>query len=244
MVNSALYNRVVSGANENMRGGGAPINLLANGSQFIKLLKDKQSFLLMVFANLIVQLGVTYYFMTNYNEKKYMKFSVLFLFIAQFLLLIILAMVPMPSWLKVGVFTVFSSLLGILFSKLVSSKYVDKNIVHMAVVGTISIFATMFGFGAILILFGVYLSAQFALFLFLSLMGLIVFQIVNIFMSGGAMTRGLSMISLFVFSLYIVYDTNSILQRNYTGDFITASLDYYLDIINIFMDLLSLFNSN
>jgi FtsH-binding integral membrane protein len=45
--------------------------------------------------------------------------------------------------------------------------------------------------------------------------------------------------SLMVFSLYIMYDTNNILQRNYSGDFITASLDYYLDIINIFSGLLS-----
>ena len=45
-----------------------------------------------------------------------------------------------------------------------------------------------------------------------------------------------------LFSVYIVYDTNSILQRDYSGDFITASLDYYLDVINIFSDLLSLSN--
>lgn len=242
MANSALYNRVVGGYG-NIKGG-APSNLFANGNQFIKLLKDKQSFLLMVFANLIVQLGVTYYFMTNYNEKKYMNFSILFLFIAQILLLIVLAMVPMPSWLKVAVFTVFSSLLGILLSKIISKKYVDKDVVNLAVVGTIAIFATMFGFGAILILLGVYLSAQFALFLFLSLLALIIFQIVNIFVSGGMLTRTLSMVSLFIFSLYIVYDTNSILQRNYTGDFITASLDYYLDIVNIFLDLLSLFSND
>ena len=36
---------------------------------------------------------------------------------------------------------------------------------------------------------------------------------------------------------------NTILQRNYSGDFITASMDYYLDIINIFLDLLNLNNS-
>ena len=42
-----------------------------------------------------------------------------------------------------------------------------------------------------------------------------------------------------LFSVYIIYDTNSILQRDYGGDFISASLAYYLDIINIFSNLLS-----
>ena len=40
-------------------------------------------------------------------------------------------------------------------------------------------------------------------------------------------------------SLFIIYDTNIILQRNYEGDFITASIDYYLDILNIFISLIN-----
>ena len=40
-----------------------------------------------------------------------------------------------------------------------------------------------------------------------------------------------------LFSIYILYDTNIILQRNYAGDFISASISYYLDIINVFNSL-------
>ena len=43
---------------------------------------------------------------------------------------------------------------------------------------------------------------------------------------------------------FIVYDTNKILQKDYYGDFVTASLDYYLDIINIFIRLLTLNRQN
>ena len=55
--------------------------------------------------------------------------------------------------------------------------------------------------------------------------------------------RYLTAIGLVLFSVYIVYDTNTILQKDYYGDFITASLDYYLDIINIFVRLLN-YNRN
>jgi FtsH-binding integral membrane protein len=41
-----------------------------------------------------------------------------------------------------------------------------------------------------------------------------------------------------LFSLYVVYDTNVILQRNYNGGFIMASMDYYLDILNLFSNIL------
>jgi hypothetical protein len=46
-----------------------------------------------------------------------------------------------------------------------------------------------------------------------------------------------------LFSIYILYDTQQILSRNYDGDFVTASLDYYLDFINLVSNFLN-FNSN
>jgi FtsH-binding integral membrane protein len=62
----------------------------------------------------------------------------------------------------------------------------------------------------------------------------------QIFIPTSSLTKKILVIfSLLLFSVYVVYDTNSILQRNYNGDFITASLDYYLDILNIFSNLLS-----
>ena len=54
----------------------------------------------------------------------------------------------------------------------------------------------------------------------------------------------ISVLGLFLFSLFIIYDTNHILQREYYGDFVTASLDYYLDIINVFVDLVAFNNNN
>ena len=105
-----------------------------------------------------------------------------------------------------------------------------------------SIFGVMFLFGAALIMFGVNLGLQFAAFLFYALLLLIIFQIVTLF-SGGSM-RWIYVFSLVLFSLYIIYDTNNILQREYYGDFITASLDYYLDVLNIFIDLVGMFGDN
>ena len=51
--------------------------------------------------------------------------------------------------------------------------------------------------------------------------------------------KTLSYIGLGLFSLFVVYDTNQILSRDYNGDFITASMDYYLDILNLFTNLLN-----
>ena len=76
--------------------------------------------------------------------------------------------------------------------------------------------------------------------LFYALLILILFKIMQMFIPTSSLTKKIAIIfSLLLFSVYVIYDTNSILQRNYYGDFITASLDYYLDILNIFANLLS-----
>jgi len=249
MVNSALYNKLTTKGGRPMRNTGPhAFNLMVGGqkagsSSFLNLLNDKKEFLIKVFANLIAQLGITYYFMMNYKADP--KNSGLYwgLVIVQFILIITLALVPMPSWLKVILFSLFSVIAGYLLSIL--KQVSDPKLIQTAILGTMSIFGVMFLFGAMLIMFGIQLGYQFAAFLFYALLFLIIVQIVTIF--SGATTgfmKGLTIFSLILFSIYIIYDTNNILQREYSGDFITASLDYYLDIINVFVDLVGLLGNN
>ena len=195
----------------------------------------------MVFANLIAQLGITYYVMEKVNldtndteTKKQLKY----LGYLNILIIIIIALVPMPSWLKFIFFCAFSAIWGYLFSPL--RQVVGEDAVKMAMMGTISIFALMFAMGLGLILSGIQLGYKFGLMMFYFLLILLLIRIIQLFIPTSSLTKKIMTIcSLLLFSVYIVYDTNSILQRNYYGDFITASMDYYLDILNIFINLLS-----
>jgi FtsH-binding integral membrane protein len=258
MVNSALYNQLFGG-NKNMRhtNGFHHFNLNLNlvggrkkrggansSSSFFNLLNEKKQFLITVFANLITQLGITYYVMMNFNSKIMDKNRMMFwgLFIVQLVLITILALVPMPSFMKFILFSLFSACSGVMLSFM--KKEVDPNIIQTAILGAISVFGLMFLFGAALLMFGIKLGFQFASFLFFALLFLIIVQIVFLFSGKSSVAvKGFSIVGLIIFSLYVIYDTNNILQREYYGDFITASLDYYLDILNIFVDLVSLNNN-
>ena len=238
---------------------------MLSSSDFLALLNEKKTFLLMVFSNLIVQLGITYYIMMNYNtwtsgstgstgstsgtgsnkkEDPSIKRYFYLLFFIQIVIILILALVPMPAFLKFIVFSIFSTTFGLSLSYLVQIyNSINTDLVQMALIGTVSIFGLMFLLGVLLIIFGLQLGIGFFLFLFFALLLLIIGRIIMMFISSYSFsTQAFSTISLFLFALYILYDTNHILQRNYYGDFITASLDYYLDIINIFVNLLSLNN--
>jgi FtsH-binding integral membrane protein len=226
---------------ESKQSGGSPSIFKANLSGLFKLITDKKEFFIMVFANLIAQLGITYYVMEKTNldvNDKETTIKMRLLGLLQILIVIILAFVPMPSWLKFIIFCGFSAVWGYMFSNL--RQVVGEDAVKTAMTGTISIFALMFAFGAGLILSGIQLGFKFGLMLFYFLLILLLIRIVQMFIPSSSLTKKIITIcSLLLFSVYIVYDTNSILQRNYYGDFITASMDYYLDILNIFVNLIS-----
>ena len=123
LVTSSLYKTLFDKSNgkKYMVGGGIGINNgiglgtsnKFGGTKFLKLLDDKKGFLIMVFSNLLVQLGITYYIMMNYNtmigNKSLSSIQYYLLFFVQLALILILALVPMPSWLKFILFSLFSS---------------------------------------------------------------------------------------------------------------------------------------
>jgi FtsH-binding integral membrane protein len=220
-----------------------PIFKNNNLTQLFKLISEKKGFFALILATLISQLSITYYVSENVkieeeDGKKKINNKIFGAYIAAFIIILILAFITMPTWLKFILFSIFSGAFGVILGYRKSG--VDPGIVKSALVGTASIFVTMFAFGLALIASGIKLGLQFGLGLFFALLLLIIISIVNIFIVESSLLKKILVIgSLLIFSIYIVYDTNNILQRNYNGDFITASLDYYLDIINIFKGLLT-----
>mgnify|MGYP001063205738 CR=1 FL=1 len=231
---SCVYDALYGGSTT-MKGGAM------NTVDVMTVLNSKKEFLLKVFATLISQESLTYYVMTRYNREKDKSKTVpktWVLVVASFAIILMISLVPMSIYLKFGLFTLFSGVIGVLFSDLM--RVVDPNIVQMAVLGTIGIFASFFLVGAGLLISGIALGVRTGLFLLFSLLLLIVAMVVSYFTGEYASSyRLLSGIGLFIFSAYIVYDTNKILQKDYRGDFVTASLDYYLDMINIFIRLVN-----
>ena len=239
MVNSSLYNYIFP--SKAQTGGSKMKNTFSN---FNTLLKGKKELMIMVFANLITQLGITYYVMTNTKVSKEDSKSIKYwlLIISTFVIIYLLAMVPMPSWLKFILFSVFSYIWGILLAYF-KLRINDDGLINMAMLGSIGIFGIMFLIGAILLATGIELGYQTGLFLLILLLALLIGQLFSFFHKSTMLVKSLAAIGIVIFSAYIIYDTNKILQRNYYGDFITASLDYYLDILNIFTKLV-LFNDN
>ncbi|GMJ01159.1 LIFEGUARD 4 [Hibiscus trionum] len=81
-------------------------------------------------------------------------------------------------------------------------------------------------------------------FLFAALLVLIVFALIQVFFPLGRLSvmiyGGLAAI---IFSAYIVYDTDNLIKRYTYDEYIWAAVSLYLDVINLFMALLTLFRA-
>lgn len=83
-------------------------------------------------------------------------------------------------------------------------------------------------------------------FLFAGLLALILVGLVGLFFPMPAMQLALAFMGVLIFSGYILYDTSRIIQGGETN-YIMATIDLYLDILNLFLNLLRLvsaFSSN
>ena len=248
MANTSLYNTLFSNRSFIMKGGlSKPLDILA-------LLNMKKELFIMIFLNLIIQVTITFYVMMNFNlfrqdisngknnngnnsNLNKIAFRIL-LFVALFVLIFIINM-PMPSWMRFIIFSFISTLFGVILSNLKNIYGVE--IIKAALLSTIGIFVTFLFFGIALVAFGIKLGVKTLLFLLGALLLFIITKIVFMFAGNYSnYTKSFAIIGLSIFSAFVIYDTNIILRRDYQGDFITASLDYYLDIINTFVNVLHL----
>jgi len=202
------------------------------------IMNKKKVFLLKVFTNLIFQILVT--FVIFYNVKIDIinnKLSLILLVLLQFGIIFIFSFFEIPIFFKFLLMTLFSAIWGLIFIGL--KKHISPEIIKTAIFGALGIFIGIFIFGLILVGFGVYLDYKFGFVLLGLLLLLIITTIVLRLMNKyHIFHKGIAVISIILFSLFIIYDTNNILYND-TKDVIGASMDYYLDIINIFTNIVN-----
>jgi len=78
---------------------------------------------------------------------------------------------------------------------------------------------------------------------FIALIGLIIVSVINIFMGSTILQMIIAYVSLLLFSLYLIMDTQTLIRGEYSSPIIMA-VSIYIDILNIFLSLLQIFSGN
>lgn len=212
-------------------------------------MKPTKTFLLFVLVIVIIQLCITYYVMNRTHNP---NINIILIFILSIFIIIILSTFheKIPPAIQFILFSFFSYLFGLLFYQVKQSKQYSPELINEVIISTISVFISMAILGFILLTFGIQLGFKTWIVLFVGLLSLIISRIILMLTKvhpdniEKLTTRHqlLSTLGIFLFSGYVIYDTNIILQGTYynKNEYIRAALSYYLDFVNIFSNKLSL----
>lgn len=132
----------------------------------------------------------------------------------------------------------FTFFMGLMLSPMIQSTLGFKNgpqLIMTAFAGTAGVFM---GMAALASVIKRDLSGM-GKFLFVGLIMLVVGSLINVFVGSTTGMIVLSMVSIGIFSAYMLYDIKQILDGGETN-YISATLSLYLDIINVFQSLLAL----
>lgn len=177
-------------------------------------LQKKIPFMASVFGHLIFQLFVMFQ-----GTKNKVPESQRFLYWgASIVLLFTLILVRFSLPVKVMLFTAMAYIFGMIMNEVKDARE--------ALIETATIFACMFIAGVLTVQMGYKLDTL-GLVLSVALLGVLIARLMK-------PNRSYGKILSIIFALMVLYDTNSILQKNYGGDYVNASLDYFLDVETLF----------
>ena len=183
-----------------------------------KLLIQKGPFMGKVFLNLIFQSMVAYTAAKSVNKQHAIDYHLAYI-LGPIALFLFLAFVRVSFEVKFARLTLISAMIRIMVKKRDYGEDIIKDVIKM--------FSIFFVLGFISVQMGIDLRV-FGFILTLLLLGLIALLVFS-----GIEKKRISRFGVLLFALFIVYDTNNILQRNYGGDFLNASTDYFMDIVNL-----------
>ena len=142
------------------------------------------------------------------------------------------------SGLGVAILLGFTFFMGLMLSRLLSVVLGFSNgvsLVALAFGGTAAVFATM----ATLATTIKRDLAPMGKFLFVGMVMLLVAAFANIFLQIPGLMIAISLIAIAIFSAYMLYDVNRVVTGGETN-YVSATLAIYLDIYNVFANLLAL----
>mgnify|MGYP002629681889 FL=1 len=195
-------------------------------------LQKKIPFMAGVFGHLIFQIFVAYRAAEATSGNAYMKdiarSNALLLGIVGLALVLLLSLVRLPIPIKVAVFSLLAYISGMALHNVPN--------LQEALLEVVGIFIGMLVAGIFTVQMGYKLDILGQI-LFFSLLTILIARVINTYVRrtrvGEKNSLVPSKILTILFALFVVYDTNKILQRNYSGNFVNASLDYFLDIFNL-----------
>ena len=200
-----------------------------------------------LFVGLLITFGVGLLVQSNESlvEKLFGGGQYLFIWIAELVIAIVLVtrirkMKPLTATI---LYLFYTALTGLTFATIFLSYEITSILFIFGVTAGVMLVFGLLGYYTKIDL------TKISTFLFMTLIGVIILTVVNVFIGSETFDLVLTIISLILFMIYIAYDIHVIKRKMYAVEnedtlAIYGALQLYVDFINIFLDLLSLFGNS
>lgn len=201
-------------------------------------------YLLLIYALLIIQITITFsvVYQLKYLNKDLgvlkTNFKTLFLVLLTFPIIILLSIEKLSKILKLLLLTCLSVIFGIMLYP--SLKSVNNQTIINVLLTTIGVFIIM----SLLAFYATlkkYNLGDMRYYLFISLLGLILSGTILLFYPNSRAYSIYLIAGTIIFSLYVLSDTNIMLKRR--KNVIDSVVNFYLDFINLFINIFGLYNN-
>lgn len=174
---------------------------------------------------LIVQLLITYFVMTKTN----IQINNYLLYLSHLTVGLIIMFIPLPFFIKLFLMFIFTFLAGVMYSK-----FGIQNVIKIFL-ETFLILITMMLISLGLMYMNITLGERSGIIIFMAITSLFIFGLVTLFDPITYNKKYYAISIIILFSFFIIYDTHYLLLRNQS--ILSSSFDYYLDIVNIAVQL-------
>jgi len=174
------------------------------------------------------------------TEEKIQRYWFLWFILSILLIIAIVGSESLSIWVRLALLTAFSVVLGL--TSIVASTQISAATIKAGIIATAGLFVALSLLGSILLGFGIDLSFL-AFSLTVALIALIVVFVVMIFVPVPSKAhKAVLAFAVVLFSIYIAFDTNIILQKGF-NDPVLGATSLFLDALNIFTDVVAYENS-
>lgn len=199
---------------------------------------------LWLFVGLTITFGVGYVIQNNDSliNMLFVDGRYMFIWLVQLVLAIVLSMSlhKMSGPVASVLYIIYTALMGVTFSTIFISYKLTSIIFVFGITAVVSLIFGLLGYKTKFDL------SKIGSYLMMAILALIILSVLSVFIKSVALNFGLIAISLIIFLIYIAYDVQMIKRKMYYSNSeqslaIYGAFQLYLDIINVFIDLLRIF---
>jgi len=206
---------------------------------FGNLLHDKRDFLIKVYGLLCLIIFAVILIVSELHTHPYIeniinKYS-LYLFVLGFIIVLLLTRYNLYPIIKLLLIIFLTCIIGLRCIALI--EIIPKHVIKCALINILVLFIITSLIGYLLYIFNIKIGFLGIILLYILFSLIITFISMTIIDVPEIFYKFALVCAIILFSIYIIYNTNLMIQDDYNGDIIDGAVELYINVFNIFIEV-------